>query len=71
MIRRGDVVIVQIPFTDVAGAKKRPALVVQNDAYNQTIRKTLWPFSPVICVAEVTPVTSTSIRRLQRAPPQG
>ena len=41
MIRRGDVVIVEIPFTDVPGAKKRPALVVQNDTYNHTIRKTV------------------------------
>lgn len=41
MIRRGDVVIVEIPFTDVPGFKKRPALVVQSDAYNQRIRKTI------------------------------
>lgn len=41
MIRRGDVVIVEIPFTDVAGAKKRPSVVVQSDTYNQTIRKTV------------------------------
>lgn len=41
MIRRGDVVIVEIPFTDIPGAKKRPALVVQSDTYNQTIRKTV------------------------------
>jgi mRNA-degrading endonuclease toxin of MazEF toxin-antitoxin module len=41
MIRRGDVVIVEIPFTDIAGAKKRPALEVQSDAYNQSIRKTV------------------------------
>jgi mRNA-degrading endonuclease toxin of MazEF toxin-antitoxin module len=41
MIRRGDVVIVEIPFTDVPGAKKRPSLVVQSDIYNQSIRKTV------------------------------
>ncbi len=41
MIRRGEVVIVEISFTDVPGAKKRPALVVQSDAYNQRIRKTV------------------------------
>ena len=41
MIRRGDVVIVAIPFTDVAGFKKRPCVVVQADVYNQTIRKTV------------------------------
>lgn len=41
MIRRGDVVIVAIPFTGVAGFKKRPCVVVQADVYNQTIRKTV------------------------------
>jgi mRNA interferase MazF len=41
MTQRGDVVIVEIPFTDVAGAKKRPCVVVQADAYNQTLRKTV------------------------------
>jgi mRNA-degrading endonuclease toxin of MazEF toxin-antitoxin module len=41
MIRRGDVVIVEIPFTDIAGAKKRPAVIVQSDAYNLSIRKTV------------------------------
>jgi mRNA interferase MazF len=41
MIRRGDVVIVEIPFTDIPSAKKRPAIVVQGDVYNQSIRKTV------------------------------
>lgn len=41
MIRRGDVVIVSFPFTDVSQAKVRPALVIQNDRDNQTIRKTV------------------------------
>jgi mRNA-degrading endonuclease toxin of MazEF toxin-antitoxin module len=41
MSRRGDVVIVEIPFTDVGGAKKRPAVIVQSDVYNLTIRKTV------------------------------
>lgn len=30
----GDVVLVPFPFTDQAGAKKRPAVVVSSDAYN-------------------------------------
>ena len=41
MICRGDIVIVEILFTDVAGGKKRPAVVVQNDIYNRSIRKTV------------------------------
>jgi len=41
MIRRGDVVIVDIPFTDVARSKARPAVVVQNDRDNGRVRKTI------------------------------
>ena len=41
MIRRGDVVIVDFPFTDTGTSKVRPALVVQNDRDNQKIRKTV------------------------------
>jgi len=31
MINRGDVVIVDFPFTDAATSKVRPAVIVQND----------------------------------------
>ena len=41
MIRRGDVVIVDFPFTDARQSKVRPAVVVQNDRDNQAIRKTV------------------------------
>lgn len=41
MTRRGDVIVVRFPFTDVRGAKARPAVVVQNDRDNQKIRKTV------------------------------
>ena len=41
MIRRGDVVIVDFPFTDTGQSKVRPAVVVQNDQDNQKIRKTV------------------------------
>jgi mRNA interferase MazF len=41
MTRRGDVVIVDFPFTDTGQSKIRPALVVQNDRDNQRIRKTV------------------------------
>jgi mRNA interferase MazF len=41
MIRRGDVVVVDVPFTDTAQSKARPAIVVQNDRDNQRLRKTV------------------------------
>lgn len=41
MIRRGDVVIVDVPFTDVARSKARPAIIVQNDRDNARLRKTI------------------------------
>jgi mRNA interferase MazF len=41
MRRRGDVVMVDFPFTDTGQSKVRPALVVQNDRDNQKIRKTV------------------------------
>lgn len=41
MIQRGDVVIVDFPFTDTGQSKVRPAVVVQNDRDNQKIRKTV------------------------------
>ena len=41
MTVRGDVVLVDFPFSDGAGGKVRPALVVQNDRDNQKIHKTV------------------------------
>lgn len=41
MTRRGDIVIIDFPFSDGSGSKIRPCLVVQNDADNQRIRNTI------------------------------
>ena len=41
MSRRGDVVIIDFPFTDSGQSKVRPAVVVQNDQDNLRIRKTV------------------------------
>jgi len=40
-MRRGDVVLVDFPFTDQGKSKNRPAIIVQNDRDNQRLRKTL------------------------------
>ena len=37
-IRRGDIVLANLPFSDLSGAKVRPALVVQCDANNQRLQ---------------------------------
>jgi mRNA interferase MazF len=41
MALRGDVVIVDFPFTDQQASKRRPALVVQADVYNRAMAKTV------------------------------
>ncbi len=33
--RQGDVLLVPYPFTDQSGSKRRPAVVLSGDAYNQ------------------------------------
>lgn len=40
-VSRGDVVIVDYPFSDRTGSKVRPALVVQADALNHRITDTI------------------------------
>jgi mRNA-degrading endonuclease toxin of MazEF toxin-antitoxin module len=58
MSQRGDVVVVEIPFYDRAGAKDRPAVVVQWDRNNARLLSTL--------VAGVT----TNLRHLAKEPTQ-
>lgn len=40
-VNRGDVVLVDHPFSDAAGSKVRPALVVQNDRRNALLTETI------------------------------
>lgn len=41
MIRRGDVIIVDFPYTSGSQSKIRPALVIQNDRDNARLLKTV------------------------------
>jgi len=43
-VRRGDVVIIDHPFSDATGSKVRPALVVQNDKRNALLTETIVAF---------------------------
>ena len=36
--RRGDIVLVSVPFTDLSSSKRRPALVVSPDSFNQQLQ---------------------------------
>lgn len=40
-VKRGQIVLVEFPFTDGQQAKIRPAVVVQSDAQNAALRKTI------------------------------
>jgi mRNA interferase MazF len=41
MSLRGDVVLVDFPYSDGSGSKIRPGVVVQNDADNQRLQNTV------------------------------
>jgi mRNA interferase MazF len=36
--KRGDIVLVSFPFTDLSSSKRRPALVVSPDSFNETMQ---------------------------------
>jgi mRNA interferase MazF len=40
-MKRGDIVLVQVPFVGTPGAKIRPALIVQSDTLHGLIRETI------------------------------
>ena len=35
MHEQGDIVLIPIPFTDLSSQKRRPVIVISNDAYNR------------------------------------
>jgi mRNA interferase MazF len=41
MVQRGDVVIVDFPFSDQPAKKRRPAIIVQAQVYNQSMAKSV------------------------------
>ena len=53
ILRRGDVVLADLPFSDRSGIKKRPALVVQCDRNNQRLND--------VILAMITSVTQRAI----------
>jgi mRNA interferase MazF len=40
-VSRGDVVLLDFPFSDASGRKVRPAVVVQSDAHNRRMASTI------------------------------
>lgn len=36
MLRQKDIVLIPIPFTDLASQKKRPAVIISSDTYNES-----------------------------------
>jgi mRNA interferase MazF len=56
-VQRGDVVLLDYPYSSGGGAKVRPVLVVQNDRDNQRLTNTI--------VVQVTSVTRRSLEPTQ------
>ncbi|MFM9960566.1 MAG: type II toxin-antitoxin system PemK/MazF family toxin [Planctomycetaceae bacterium] len=64
MPNQGDVVLIPVPFTDLTSQKRRPVIVISNDAYHQscmdmvvvamTSNPTVTPYSFRITSADLT-----------------
>ena len=37
MPEQGDIVLIPVPFTDLSSNKRRPVVIVSNDAYNRSV----------------------------------
>ena len=35
MIRQGDIILISVPFSDLTSKKRRPVIVISNNAYNR------------------------------------
>lgn len=53
-MRRGDVVLIYVPFVGAQGGKTRPAVIVQNDSLNVALRETV--------ILEITSNVSRGVR---------
>lgn len=38
MLEQGDIVLIPVPFTDLSSQKRRPVIIISNDAYHRTSR---------------------------------
>jgi mRNA interferase MazF len=44
MIKRGDIVLLSYPFTDLSGDKPRPAVVISDDSFNNSNQDVVFIF---------------------------
>jgi mRNA interferase MazF len=58
--KRGDIVIVNFPFSDLSNAKKRPALIISNHLVNRTGDYLLVQISSKIRSDELSQIIETS-----------
>ncbi len=57
IVQRGDIVLVDFPYSDASGSKPRPALVIQNDLDNTRLVNSI--------VAQITSLTRRALEPTQ------